>query len=311
MKRQLPSFPSLRAFESAARHLSFKAAADELCVTQPAISHQIKILEEYLEAPLFIRHPQSVELTLRGSEYFGTIRFLLDGIESATSKIKAREMEGALFVQSTPAFTLYWLLPRLIRFNKLHPNVEVNLSTISTPDAPADHSYDLRINCAWNVPPDKGGEPLMESPHVPVCAPEIFKHGVGLQSVEELLQFPIIKMAPPWIVWRRWFEENGVADPSGVSGPVMENIYMAVKAAEEGQGIAFAPLALIQEALATGRLIIALNLPTKNPSLYFTLSCCPGWQKNPRILAFREWLDDELGNFSGMDMHYHNTVLSR
>jgi len=311
MKRQLPSFPSLRAFESAARLLSFKAAAGELCVTQSAISHQIKILEEYLEAPLFIRHPQSVELTLRGSEYFGTVMFLLDGIESATSKIKGKEMEGALFVQSTPAFTSFWLLPRLIRFNKLHPNIEVNLSTISTPDAPANHPFDLRINCVWDVPPDKGGEPLMESPHVPVCIPEILKHGAELQSVEELLQFQIIKMAPPWNLWRRWFEENGVSDLSSVSGPVMENIYMAVKAAEEGQGIAFAPLALIQEALATGRLIIALNLPTKSPSLYFTLSCCTGWQKNPRILAFREWLDDELGNFSGMDMHYHNTVLSR
>jgi len=309
MKRQLPSFPSLRAFESAARHLSFKAAADELCVTQSAISHQIKILEEYLEAPLFIRHPQAVELTLRGSEYFGTVRFLLDGIESATSKIKGREMKGALFVQSTPAFTSYWLLPRLIRFNKLHPSVEINLSTISTPDGPDDHPFDLRINCAWDVPADKGGEPLMESPHVPVCAPEILKHGAVLQSAEELLQFPVIKMAPPWVVWRRWFEENGVADPSRVSGPVMENIYMAVKAAEEGQGIAFAPLAFIQEALATGRLIIALNLPTKSPSLYFTLSCCPGWQNNPRIMVFRKWLNEELGPYSGMDMSYAKTAL--
>jgi LysR family glycine cleavage system transcriptional activator len=311
MKRQLPSFPSLRAFESAARQLSFKAAANELCVTQSAISHQVKILEEFLEAPLFIRHPQSVELTLRGSEYFGMVTFLLDGIESATRKIKGNEMEGALFVQSTPAFTSYWLLPRLIRFNKLYPNIEVNLYTIATPDAPADHPYDLRINCPWNVPPGKGGEPLMETPHVPVCIPEILKDGVELQSVEELLQYPVVKMAPPWTVWRRWFEENGVADLSRVSGPVMENIYLALKAAEEGQGIAFAPLAFIQESLATGRLIIALDIPTKSPSLYFTLSCSTGWQNNPRILAFREWLNDELGSCSGMDMHYRNKVQSR
>jgi len=86
---------------------------------------------------------------------------------------------------------------------------------------------------------------------------------------------------------------------------------MAVKSAEEGQGIAFAPLALIQEALATRKLVIALNLPTKTASLYFPLSCSQKWKNNPRVMAFHEWLNDELGNFSGMEMHCHNTVLSR
>ena len=92
---------------------------------------------------------------------------------------------------------------------------------------------------------------------------------------------------------------------------MVENIYLAVRAAEEGQGIAFGPLSLIQEALATRRLIIALNVPTKTPSLYFTLSCSPKWENNPRIMAFREWLNDELGTFSGMNMHHRNSVLSR
>ena len=114
MKRQIPSFPSLRAYESAARHLSFKAAADELCVTQSAISHQIKILEDFLEAPLFIRRPQRVELTLRGSEYLEMVSHLLDGLDTATMKIKGGSHRGPLFVQASPAFLSYWLLPRLI-----------------------------------------------------------------------------------------------------------------------------------------------------------------------------------------------------
>ncbi len=238
------------------------------------------------------------------------VTYLLDGIESATRKIKGSDMNGALFVQASPAFTSYWLLPRLIRFNKLYPNIEVNLSTISAPGATADHPFDVRVNCAWEVPPKKGGGPMMESPHVPVCIPEMLGEGAELHSVEELLQFPVIKTAPPWNTWRRWFEENSVNDLSRVLGPVMENIYMALKAAEEGQGIAIAPIAFIQEMIATGRLVVAIDLP-RTTALYFTLSCSSGWQNNPRILAFREWLNDELGSCSGMDMHYHKKVQSQ
>lgn len=117
MNRQLPSFPSLRAFEAAARHLSFKAAAEELCVTQSAISHQIKFLEEFLGAPLFIRRPHRVELTLRGSEYLEMVSHLLDELETATKKIKGERIGGSLYVQASVAFATYWLLPRILRFN--------------------------------------------------------------------------------------------------------------------------------------------------------------------------------------------------
>jgi LysR family glycine cleavage system transcriptional activator len=97
MSRQLPPFPALRAFEAAARHLSFKAASEELCVSPSAISHQVKALEEFLEAPLFIRRPQSVELTLRGSEYLAMVSHLLDGLDTATRKIKSNAMGGRRF----------------------------------------------------------------------------------------------------------------------------------------------------------------------------------------------------------------------
>ena len=150
----------------------------------------------------------------------------------------------------------------------------------------------------------------MESPHVPVCNPSMLKDGTELRSVQEMLQYPVVKMAPPWNVWRLWLEENGVTDLSNISGPVMENIYLAVKAAEEGQGIAFAPLAFIQEKLTAGQLAIAFNSPSQI-CLYFTLSCSSGWQNNPRILAFREWLNDELGTYSGMDMGYSKAAISQ
>jgi len=297
MKRQLPSFPSLRAFESAARHLSFKAAAAELCVTQSAISHQVKILEGFLEAPLFIRHPQCVELTLRGSEYLEMISHLMDGIESATQKVKSTSYDELLYVEASPAFSSYWLLPRLIRFSQTYPGIEVNLSTIADADSPADHSFDVRVNCSWEVPHESGGERFMDSPHVPVCNPQLLKGGPDILEIEDLFQYPIVQAESSWDKWDSWLEHNGYEKPSRLAGPRFENTYLALKAAEEGLGIALAPTALINEKVALGRLVVLLDIEGAH-ALYFTLTCAENWQRQPKILAFREWLHDELGSCS-------------
>lgn len=301
MKRQLPSFPSIRAFESAARHLSFKAAADELCVTQSAISHQIKILEDFLEAPLFMRRPQGVELTLRGSEYLEMISHLMDGLESATLKVRGASYDEPLYVQASPAFSSYWLLPRLIRFNQSYPDIEVNLSTIADADIPEDHLFDVRVNCSWEVPPESGGERFMESPHVPVCSPSLIKEGTDIAQIEDLFQYPILQAKGSWDKWDRWLEHTGYAKPSRLTGPRFENTYLALKAAEEGLGIALAPTALINEKVALGRLVVLLNLEGAH-ALYFTLTCAENWQRQPKILAFREWLHSELGSCSRLDI---------
>lgn len=247
MKRQIPSFPSLRAFESAAGHLSFKAAAVELCVTQSAISHQIKILENFLEAPLFIRHPQSVELTLRGSEYLEMVLHLLDGLDSATMKIKGGSHRGSLFVQASPAFLSFWLLPRLIRFNRIYPDIEVNLSAVAEADAPVEQPFDLRVNCSFEVPPDAGGEHFMDSPHVPVCSPELLQQGPGISKVEDMFQYPILQAEGKWDLWGRWFDSIGFGSIPKLNGPRLANTYLTTQGAEEGLGIALGPIAMIRE----------------------------------------------------------------
>jgi LysR family glycine cleavage system transcriptional activator len=309
MKRQIPSFPSLRAFESAAGHLSFKAAALELCVTQSAISHQIKILEEFLEAPLFIRHPQSVELTLRGSEYLEMVSHLLDGLDSATVKIKGGSHQGPLFVQASPAFLSFWLLPRLIRFNRIYPDIEVNLSVVAEADAQAEHPFDLRVNCSFEVPPDAGGERFMDSPHVPVCSPELLQQGPGISKVEDMFQYPILQAEGKWDLWSRWFDSIGFGSIPKLNGPRLANTYLTTQGAEEGLGIALGPIAMIREKIDLGRLVVVLD-QLGAPALYYTLSCADGWQRQPRILAFREWLHYELGNCSGMDMSPYQIVAS-
>ena len=309
MKRQLPSFPSLRAFESAARHLSFKVAAIELCVTPSAISHQVKILEDFLDAPLFIRHPQRVELTLRGSEYLEMVSHLLNGLDIATMKIKGGSYRGPLLVQASPAFLSFWLLPRLIRFNRIYPDIEVNLSVVPEADAPAEHPFDLRVNCSFEVPPDANNERFMNSPHVPVCSPELLQQGPGISKVEDMFQYPILQAEGKWDIWDCWFDGIGFGSHPKLNGPRLANIYLTMRGAEEGLGIALGPIAMIREKIALGRLVVVLD-QVGAPALYYTLSCADGWQRQPRILAFREWLHDELGDCSSMDMPSYRIAAS-
>lgn len=308
MKRQLPSFPSLRAFEAAARLLSFKKAAAELCVTQSAISHQVRLLEEFLEAPLFIRHPQRVELTLRGHEYLEMVSHLLDGLESATQRVKGSSHRGPLYLQASPAFASYWLLPRLIRFNRFYPEIDVHVATIARDDAPNEHPFDVRVNCSFEVPPDAGGERFMQSPHVPVCSPRLLESGPPIGAIDDLFHYPCVQAEGRWDIWDRWFASVEYPRPPTLQGPRFENTYLAIKAAEEGLGIALGPLAMIGEKLELGRLVIALDLRGAS-ALYYTLSCIDGWQNKPRIVAFRQWLHDELGECSGMDMSAHAHAL--
>jgi len=300
MKRRLPSFPSLRAFESAARLLSFKAAADELCVTQSAISHQIKILESFLEARLFLRHPQSVELTLRGTEYLEMVSYLLDNLDVATQKIRVTNCSGPLYVQSSPAFASIWLLPRMLRFNRCYPEIEVNLSTISTSKSAPGDDFDVRINCPWDVPPEAGGERFMETPQVPVCHPDLLKQASPVSTIEGLFQYPILRAQGGWDFWDEWLAHLGYKALSKPSAARFENGYLTLQAAEEGLGIALGPLALIKEKIALGRLAVALDLEGAR-ALYYTLSCAEGWSHQPKIVAFRKWLHAELGSNSGLD----------
>ena len=292
MRRNLPSFPSVRAFEAAARHLSFKHAAEELCLTQSAISHQIKALEGFLDIKLFIRHAKSVELTLRGAEYLKSVSCLLDGIETATQKIKGSATDGFLNIQGYPAFISYWLLPRVNRFNQLYPDIELNIWPDSTPNRDDDYAFDFRVNCSLDVPQEAGGEPLLRTSHVPVCHPDLLKNGPGITKIDDLFYYPILR-SHQWDAWEKWFTKVGFESRPKRHERHFPDCYLALRAAEEGQGIAMAPTVFIQDKVALGRLVALLEVE-HHQILYFTLSSAKGWQNNSRARAFREWLHEEI-----------------
>lgn len=271
-----------------------------MCVTQSAISHQVKLLEEFLGAPLFIRRPQRVELTLRGSEYLEMVSHLMDELETATRKIKSERIAGPLNVQASAAFATYWLLPRILRFNRIYPEVELNLSTIGHVETPGSHAFDVRVNCSWEVPPGPDSEPFMTSTRVPVCSPELLKRGPPISKPVDILSYPILREEGSWDKWDQWFDLAGIGETRESTDPRLGDAYLAIKAAEEGQGIALGTTTLITEKVTLGRLIVLFELETQ-PKLYYTITYAKNWKRRPKIVAFRDWLYAEIGSYTELD----------
>ena len=176
MRRKLPPFPAVRAFEASARHLSFKKAAGELCLTQSAISHQIKALEDYLGVQLFYRETRAVVLTSEGSSYLNGITTILDNMATETARISKREIGGSLAVWAAPGF-LRWLVPRLSGFHEAYPDIELHLtgSLVRTDFA----SEDVDINIRWGYEPIRG---LLATPAYCVDALSGHQSGAAAQG---------------------------------------------------------------------------------------------------------------------------------
>lgn len=207
MSRDLPSFPAVRAFEAAARHLSFKVAADELHVTQSAISHRIKSLEEFLGLELFRREARGVALTSEGEAYLGRISQVLDQLSATTRSIRNQETAGPLCIRSTPAFASRWLIPRLNDFNRWHPAIELHLSTSLEPANFADHGVDVDIRFGCAESGELHTEPFLESSRFPVASPHLMQKRSPLNQPADLRGFVLLH------------NELGMAGRSGCNSP--------------------------------------------------------------------------------------------
>jgi len=169
MKRNLPPFAAIRAFEAAARHRSFQDAADELHVTQSAISHQVKRLEDFLNVALFRRNGHGVEPTPDGLDYCGDVGAILDGLDASTERIKGSDGAGPLFVRATPAFASRWLLPRMGAFNRAYPEIELQVTTTADPMHFPRNGVDVLIQYGQAPTPSLRVDPFLTSTRFPVC----------------------------------------------------------------------------------------------------------------------------------------------
>lgn len=288
MLRRLPPLNAIRAFEAAARHESFTRAATELCVTQGAVSQQVKGLETELGIRLFNREHQRLIITDAGRDYLAVVRDALDRIAVGTDRLLQRQTAGALTVSTSPDFAAKWLVHRLGRFVDAHPEIALRVSATMHHVDFAREDVDLAVRHGDGHWPGLDVVRLCSEELFLVCSPTLVSGGQRMSKPSDLLKFPLLHLEDRKN-WARWLEAAGVADPDVSYGPVLNRASMAIDAAVDGQGVALARTTLAAWDLINGRLVrpFAITLPL---SKMYWVVCPKATSALPKITAFRNWL---------------------
>jgi LysR family glycine cleavage system transcriptional activator len=293
MARRLPPLNALKAFEAAARSESFTRAADELNVTQGAVSHQVKGLEDTLGLKLFHRERQRLILTESGRQYLAVVRYALDRIAVGTEQLLQRQSSGVLTVSTSPDFAAKWLINRLGRFAEKHPGIDLRVSASTQYVDFAREEVDVAIRHGDGNWPGLDIVRLYSERLFPVCSPKLAAGRNRITKPSDLLKFPLLRLEDAKN-WARLFEAAGIADPVG-PGPVLNRASMLIDAAIDGQGVALARTALAAWDLIHGRLIRPLAVSLRMANTYWIV-CPKAASEVPKIAAFRAWVLGEVAD---------------
>jgi LysR family glycine cleavage system transcriptional activator len=288
MSRKIPPLKSLRAFEAAGRHLSFTRAADELFVTQAAVSHQIKTLEEFLGLPLFIRRNRKLLLTDEGQNYWPKIRDIFENLTAATELIKSQVAGGPLTVSVVPTFATSWLIPRLSKFNKIYPDIEVRLKASDETVDFLREDVDVAIYYEIGNYPGLHSITLLNERLTPLCAPALLEGNKSLSRPEDLKQHNLLHDFNTRD-WQKWLRLAGVKGIDLSHGSVFSHTSMVLQAAIFGQGIVMGHLVLSQADVLSGRLVQPFEM-TMESDLSYDVVCPIESAQRPKVKAFIDWL---------------------
>ncbi len=292
-RRFLPPMSELCAFEAAARHESFTAAAAELNLTQSAVSRQIRSLESLLGAALFVRERQKVALTLAGQAYAAEVRLALQRISVATLGFQANPQGGTLNIAILPTFGTRWLAPRLSGFMAANPGVTINLTTRLAPFDFQTDSVDAAIHFGQPDWPSAELDFLMNETVVPACSPSLAVAHRFTQP-RDLANAPLLHLMSRPDAWKRWFGAMNVPAEK-LPGMLVDQFAMAAQAAMSGLGVALLPTFLIEAELARGDLVRAVDAPVESAERYY-LACPPNRASYPPLVAFRQWISAEAAH---------------
>lgn len=287
----------LRAFEAVARHLNFRAAAEELSLTQSAVSRQIQSLEDDVGAPLFLRHTRAVELTTAGGQLLRATLSGLQGIDSAVRLIRQSAGRRSVAISTWASFASMWLIPRLEAFQRAHPDIDIR---IDATDVPVDlDTTDVDLALRYGVPGriDRRGIRLFGEQLAVVASPWLLKSGQAVQSPADLAGYALIEAGDAhrsqhteWLTWRRWFLAHQVAGLQPKRWLYFNYAHQIVQAALTGQGVALARMPMVAESLASGDLVEVLpGYRMESPLAYWLLVGSRNMQR-PEVRAFCDWL---------------------
>jgi LysR family glycine cleavage system transcriptional activator len=288
MSRRLPPLSALRAFEAAARHLSFTRAAAELGVTQAAISHQVKLLEDQLGQPLFRRLTRRLLLTDAGQTLWPGVRDGFDRLAQAVQKVQASGDSGVLTLSLTVSFAARWLVPRLGGFLKAHPEIDVKLTTTDRMVDFAREDVDAAIRHGDGEWPGLDSWRVLSPAYTPLLSPKLVED-VKLEQPSDLQRLPLLIESDDNINWRAWFQAAGTPWRPHRRMVEFDTTQMAVQAATEGLGVALGPPEYFYDELESGRLLQPFEVYILTDEAFFLVSPT-GRAEEPKIRAFRDWI---------------------
>jgi len=301
MSAKLPPLASLRAFEAAARHLSFARAAEDLLVTPGAISQQVKQLEDWLGVALFRRLPKGVLLTDAGQLYGGELREVFARLAAASERVRRHAASPVFTISTSPSLAARWLIPRLGGFRLRHPDIDVRIEVNPAPTDFTRENVDVAIRHgpgpSW---PGLHADLLFPQVVFPVCSPRLLEAGPPLRVPADLARFTLLH-EDPWtdslgrlheITWSMWLAATGTEGVDASRGLHFALSHMSLQAALAGQGVALGDEVLSGEDLRAGRLVRPLPQAVRAEGSYWFI-CPDGAVARPRVAAFRAWLTEE------------------
>lgn len=287
----LPSLNALRAFAAAGRHLSFTRAAEELHVTQGAVSRLVKQLEGELGIALFRRGPRGLQLTEAGAAYLPALSEAFERMAAATRLIaRAGRPANRLAITMLPTFAMRWFMPRLADFQHLHPEIAVDVTSADRPINFATEPVDVGIqygNEAW--PAELKAEFLFAETVILVGAPALLK-SKPVKKPEDVKRHVLLTHSTRPEAWAEWFSAAGLKSPTQLRGPAFEHFFMSIEAAVNGLGLALVPDIFVQAELTNGRLAEPLPEHRVQRRGGYYLLLLAGREREPAIRAFRNWL---------------------
>ncbi len=295
--RNIPPLRSIKAFEASARLLSFTKAAEELHVTQAAISHQIKNLEQLTGVQLFERFNRSLKLTFEGRLYLISIRNALESIEKATRQLKNKDASGTLNISVLPSFASKWLSKRIWKFQQQHHELDVRISAFEKLTDFKKEECDIAIRYSSDPTlPGLTTELLLEEDVFPVCSKKLYDSYKGNIKPESLLRANLYHEDFTTEDWHDWFDAVGIQANPNLRGTRFSHMAMMLEAVENHQGFALGRTPLVQDDIKRGLLVAPFDVKIKGKMSYY-LVYPSSTENDQKLQIIRQWLFAEADQF--------------